>query len=618
MGLVLTCEGMGDCLFAIPVIRKLRRTYPYRFDLFTFHPALFKACPYIDEVRHINDPTLPYYRHNKVRMFELDKLPHWKMDTFDFISVPLGQGTLSFAEKQLEYFPQEPDRAERFDVVLNTSRTWRTRSWPIEHWQRLADLLVARGLRVAVVGKDVPSQADKMLKTSLPLAGNVTNLVNSLSLDQTYYTLSKAGLFVSGQGGLTVLAGAYPAFVMAAMSPANALHQGFTTAGTSRVRQWLVVTQLAILIALLVATAVIHRQTTFATKESLRISADQVLLVFAYEQTPSEAFKDALSDIPGVSGVTAATALPTNYDGNAALFSHGAGAEPVLLQFSGIDPNFFEFYRLQPLAGRLPSRDRGTDLLVMNDANRHVSLWLNEAAVRALGMASPAAAIGQQLKPAWPPNLTPPASITIAGVMPDFPVDSIRGPIQPVAYFVQPDFARIVSVRLRGEQIPQTLAAVDEVWKRLGEPRPISRIFLDHYYQRMYTDVIQQRSVLGSLCGVAVFLACLGLFGLSIYTAQRRTKEIGIRKVMGAATSDIMRLLLWAFSKPVFWGSLIAWPVAAWSMSRWLEGFVYRVDFGWWLLPVASLLALAVALTTVSVHSYLVARARPAAALRYQ
>ena len=415
-----------------------------------------------------------------------------------------------------------------------------------------------------------------------------------------------------------LLAGTYPAFVMAAMRPANALHQGFTTAGTSRVRQWLVVTQLAILIALLVATAVIHRQTTFATKESLRISADQVLLVFAYEQTPSEAFKDALSDIPGVSGVTAATALPTNYDGNAALFSHGAGAEPVLLQFSGIDPNFFEFYRLQPLAGRLPSRDRGTDLLVMNDANRHVSLWLNEAAVRALGMASPAAAIGQQLKPAWPPNLTPPASITIAGVMPDFPVDSIRGPIQPVAYFVQPEFARIVSVRLRGEQIPETLAAVDDVWKRLGEPRPISRIFLDHYYQRMYTDVIQQRSVLGSLCGVAVFLACLGLFGLSIYTAQRRTKEIGIRKVMGAATSDIMRLLLWAFSKPVIWGSLIAWPVAAWSMSRWLEGFVYRVDFGWWLLPVASLLALAVALTTVSAHSYLVARARPAAALRYQ
>ena len=427
-----------------------------------------------------------------------------------------------------------------------------------------------------------------------------------------------AGALLLGALVVGLLAGAYPAFVMSAMRPASALHGSYTTSGAARVRYWLVATQLAILIALLVATAVIHRQTTFALKDALRISADQVLLVFASEQTPSEAFKDALAGIPGVSGVTAAAAAPTNYDGNAALFSHDPGAEPVLLQFSAVDVNFFDFYRLQPLAGRLPSRDRGTDLFVMNDASRHLSLWINEAAVRALGMASPAAAIGQKLKPSWPPNFTPPASITIAGVMPDFPVDSVRGPIQPVAYFVQPNFARIVSVRLRGEQIPETLAAIDKVWKRLGEPRSISRIFLDHYYQRMYTDVIQQRSVLGSLCGVAVFLACLGLFGLSIYTAQRRTREIGIRKVMGAATSDIMRLLLWAFTMPVFWASLIAWPLVAWTMNRWLEGFMYRVSLGWWLLPLASLLALAIALATVSVHSYLVARAKPAGALRYQ
>jgi len=208
MGLVLTCEGMGDALFALAVIRKLRRAFPYRFDLFTRHVELFKACPYVDSVRPLDEAAVRAYPHQFVRMFETDKLPHWKMDTFDFISVPLGQGTLSFAEKQLEYFPQEPDRAERFDVVLNTSRTWRTRSWAIEDWQRLADALVARGLKVAVVGKDVPSQSDKMLKTSPPLQGNVTNLVNALSLDQTYYTLAKAGLFVSGQGGLTVLAGA--------------------------------------------------------------------------------------------------------------------------------------------------------------------------------------------------------------------------------------------------------------------------------------------------------------------------------------------------------------------------------------------------------------------------
>jgi len=208
VGLVLACEGMGDCLFAMAVIRKLRRSSSYTFDLFTHHPALFAACPYVESARPIDDPALATYPHRTVRLFELDKLPHWKMDTFDFISIPLGLGQLSFREKQLEYFPREPDQAERFDVVLNTSMTWATRSWPIESWQRLADALLARGLSVAVVGKDVASAADKLQKRSPPLAGGVRNLVNTLSLDQTYFTIAKAGVLVSGQNGLSVLAGA--------------------------------------------------------------------------------------------------------------------------------------------------------------------------------------------------------------------------------------------------------------------------------------------------------------------------------------------------------------------------------------------------------------------------
>ena len=208
VGLVLACEGMGDCLFAMAVIRKLRRGSNYSFDVFTHHPGLFAACPYVESARAIDDPALATYPHKTVRLFELDKLPHWKMDTFDFISIPLGLGSLSFREKQLEYFPREPDRAERFDVVLNTSMTWATRSWPLESWQRLADALLARGLSVAVVGRDVASRADAIEKRSPPLSGAVRNLVNQLSLDQTYFTLAKAGLFVTGQNGLSVLAGA--------------------------------------------------------------------------------------------------------------------------------------------------------------------------------------------------------------------------------------------------------------------------------------------------------------------------------------------------------------------------------------------------------------------------
>ena len=417
---------------------------------------------------------------------------------------------------------------------------------------------------------------------------------------------------------LSALAGAYPAFVMSAMHPANALQRGNAAPATARVRQVLVILQLAILIALLIVTGVIHRQTTFAMGEALRIDRDQVLLLDFSEQPVNTAFMEAIAGIPGVSAVTAASALPTNHDPNASKFSHSPDSEPVLIQISGIDFNFFEFYRLSPVAGRLPSRDRGTDLFVFDDAQRHSSVWVNESAVRALDMTSPASAIGEQLKTFWGPTVAPPASLTIAGVVPDFPSDSVRTKIQPALYIVTPDYLATVSIRLTGRQLPETLNAIDNVWKKLGEPRAVSRWFLETYYHRMYFDIIQQRLLLGTLCGLAVLLACLGLFGLSIHTAQRRTKEIGIRKVMGAGISHIMRLFLWAFSKPVFWGSLFAWPIAAWMMNRWLEGFVYRVDLGWWLLPAASLLALVVTLATVSTHSYLVARAKPSHALRYE
>jgi putative ABC transport system permease protein len=413
-----------------------------------------------------------------------------------------------------------------------------------------------------------------------------------------------------------VMAGAYPAFVMSAMRPINALHRGSTSPASARIRQTLVVLQLGVLIALLFSTAVIHRQFTFANTEAQRIDRDQVMLMF-FSQMPSEAIKDAIGRVPGVTGVTAATAAPTNYSNAAAQYSRPGGSTPVTLLLSPVDYNFFEFFRVNPVAGRLPSRERGTDGFVFNDSTRHLTVFVNEAAVRALGFLSPDAAIGQPLLLSSP-WFKPPASTTIAGVVPDIPVESVRAPIQPALYVVAPEALRILSIRLAGRQVPETVAAIDAVWRKLGEPSAPTHLFLDLYFRRMYFDIIQQRRVLGTLCGIAIFLSGLGLFGLSIYTAQRRTKEIGIRKVMGASTSTVMRMLLWAFSKPVVWASLFAWPVASWLMYRWLSGFVYRIDLGWWLLPAASLLALAVTLSTVSVHSFLVARAKPATALRYE
>jgi ADP-heptose:LPS heptosyltransferase len=207
--IVLNCEGLGDCLYAIPVIKKIHalKAHQYVLDVLTCHPELFAACPWIDRAGPISDLMALKGDLKALTMFDPSKLPHGLMDTFDFLSVPVGLGTLSFREKQLEYFPVEADAAERFDVVLNTSMTWPTRSWALSNWQRLADVLTGHGYSVAVVGKDIHSPADRMDKISHPLAG-CRNLANRLSLDQTYYTIAKSGLFVSCQNGLSVLAGA--------------------------------------------------------------------------------------------------------------------------------------------------------------------------------------------------------------------------------------------------------------------------------------------------------------------------------------------------------------------------------------------------------------------------
>jgi len=209
IAIVLNCEGMGDCLFAIPTIRKLHSMLRpgSNFVIFTNHPNLFTNCPYVRKAYSINDTNELGKYVKKMELFDISALPYLQMDTFDFISIPAGIGELSFREKQLEYFPVEEDQSELFDVVINTSITWPSRSWPIERWQQVADFILGQGYSVSVVGKDVWSKFDNILKKSVGLK-NCTDLTNRLSLDQTYYTIKNCGLFISCQNGLSVLSGA--------------------------------------------------------------------------------------------------------------------------------------------------------------------------------------------------------------------------------------------------------------------------------------------------------------------------------------------------------------------------------------------------------------------------
>ena len=414
-----------------------------------------------------------------------------------------------------------------------------------------------------------------------------------------------------------ILAGAYPAFVLSAFSPAATFKSAVAqTSGSGLVRQTLVITQFTILTGLLITTGIIYQQMKYAMNEVLRFNKDQILVIFP--PRINDAYQDALRSLPGVAGLTTASVLAMNF-GQLQSDVIVPGGVRVPLYHSSVDFGFFELYGLRPLAGRVFSRDRGADA-VSTDPK---AVWdppivINESAARIMGFKTPEAAVGRTA------TLTkvhdgPTGPSDIIGVVPDFSLKSVRHPVNPMIYYVDHSQNGILSVRLKGRDIPETLAAIDSLGKKIdGSSMPPGRVFLDQYLHDLYSDVTRQGALFSIFSCVAVFIACLGLLGLSAFTAERRTKEIGIRKAMGAYTSDITRLLVWQFTKPVLWANLLSWPLAGYSMYRWLQGFAYHVDLQLWVFVVAAGTAALIALLTVTGHCYLVARAKPVLALRYE
>ena len=422
---------------------------------------------------------------------------------------------------------------------------------------------------------------------------------------------------------LGILAGAYPAFVLSAFSPATVLKSGtVATAGAGRLREVLVVVQFAILIGLIVSTGVIWRQMDFARNAGLRLDTEQVLAIATECKT---AFRDEVLKLPGVRAATCASNDSMNLAQGHLPFRRRDGSM-ALLTGSSVDYGLFELYGLRPIAGRVFSRDRPadtlpddfldqpriTDFAAARDRGMFVGhVVMNETAVRMYGFASARAAIGQTMIGLGSHPLE------VIGVVPDFAMDAIHKEVAPVVYAVFPPSFRYLIVKLNGRQLPETLRALDALWQQVGDAKPIKRFFVDQYVQDLYLDVIRRGRIFAAFSLSAVFIACLGLFALSAFTAERRTKEIGVRKAMGADRTDILRLLVWQFTKPVLWANLLAWPIAAFALERWLDGFAYHVALEPWVFALATLAALIIAGVTVSVHSFLVASANPARALRY-
>jgi putative ABC transport system permease protein len=278
-------------------------------------------------------------------------------------------------------------------------------------------------------------------------------------------------------------------------------------------------------------------------------------------------------------------------------------------------------YGLEPSAGRfLATGSDPEELATAAEAApplRH--FVVNEMAARALGFASPRAALGQRLDlPIGAYNAG-----TIIGVIPDFSLASVAEKIKPAAYYIAPRHLDLINIKLDARAPRSTLANIDALWSAAGardaaQGATLHRYLLKDHLDALYLPVLRESELFALFAALAIALACLGLTSLAAASTERRTREIGVRKAMGAGTGQIVRLLLWQLIRPVLWGSLIAWPVAGLVMSRWLQGFAYHVGLEPWLFAAATTVAILVALLTVSTQCYLVARTRPVSALRYE
>jgi len=426
-------------------------------------------------------------------------------------------------------------------------------------------------------------------------------------------------LFVPSLGAVV---GAWPALVLSRLQPVDLLRGRVRMAGRSTsIRNLLVLAQFVILLVLGICGWVAWQQYQFATGEALRVDTDQMLVLHLtrenMHQTPpgdpvicDAALEDALRKLPGVRG---AACSGTNFLEDLGQFIDGPRGKLFRINWQTIDLGLLTLYGVKPVAGSLPA-----------PGTLATGTVINLLAVRKLGFASPEAAIGHSWIPAGisarsreRQGKTHP---TIVAVVPDFVFGPINQPLQATMYRNSNgiSFGGLIHIKLNGRRIPETLAAIDRLWTESGMHGPIDRFFVNQYLERRYRDLSRQAQFFSLFSVIAIALACLGLLGIAIATAERRTKEIGVRKAMGADDGQIVALLLWQFAQPVLWANVIAWPVAWWLMRRWLSGFAYHIDLHWWVFAGASLGALLVALLTVAGQAWAAARQKPVLALRYE
>jgi putative ABC transport system permease protein len=411
-----------------------------------------------------------------------------------------------------------------------------------------------------------------------------------------------AVMFVSG-----TLSGIYPAGLLSSLKPVSAL-KGKTdlTAKGGSLRNMLVVFQFGMTIILMVASFVIFLQIRYVKEKSLGYNREHVVVIRMTDpgvRKNYSTFRNLIMQNPNVQGITSSNSLPTHIISSTSGKSEtedGDIEELSSLSWTGADFDFFDIFQMEIVKGRPFSREFGTD--------ENYAVIVNETFVRKANWTNP---IGKKFQ-FWGNR-----ERVVVGVVKDFHFQSLHQDMKPLFMLCQPDNSYFYA-RIRSENTPATLKYFRDTYERFKIRYPFEYFFLDDNFNRMYASEQKLGQMLISFSGLAIFIACLGIFGLASYTAERRTKEIGIRKVLGASATRIMFLLSTGLTRLIILANLISWPIAYYAMYIWLQNFAYRIDINIWIFILSGIIALLIALLTVSYQTIKAATANPINSLRYE